>query len=89
MALQELRSACKAKDASRVRELIATVDSEAATACLQCAWPDIDIMRMLLEHGADPSVCAKTFYLKKSIDIVKLLAGFGYDVKANGHLILQ
>ncbi|KAK5113794.1 hypothetical protein LTR62_003178 [Meristemomyces frigidus] len=42
-----------AKDALRVIDFIRSADSEDPTACLRGAWPNIDIMRMLLEHGAD------------------------------------
>lgn len=46
-------------------------------------------MRMLLEHGADPAVCATLRCMKRSIDLVKLLVEFGYDIKINKHYILQ
>lgn len=48
----------------------------------------LDMMRCLLEHGADTS--AFTYRRPpESLDRVKLLVEFGYDVKAEGHKILQ
>lgn len=48
----------------------------------------LDVMRCLLEHGAD----ASTYMHRgtpKSLDVVKSCVEFGYNVKAEGHKILQ
>lgn len=90
-ATRELRSACKAEDVDRVRELFdnGTVAAVNATLCLKETLENLPLMRLLLEHGADPSVCARICYMKRSFDLIKLLVEFGYDIKINGHCILQ
>lgn len=89
--VKELRSACKAKDFSRVRGVLneSAVTAADATSCLKETRKNLPLMRLLLEHGADPSVCASTWYMKESFDLVKLLVEFGHDIKINGHCILQ
>ena len=85
----DLEQACAADDVSRVREIFAAerLDKEYATKCSRDA-ESLDMMRCLLEHGADTS--AFTYRRPpESLDRVKLLAEFGYDVKAEGHKILQ
>lgn len=54
-------------------------------------------MRCLLELGADPmsyKLEPRTSSYRKgqgdlSIEVVKLLVEFGYDIKSTGHLILE
>ncbi|KAM0710084.1 hypothetical protein Q7P35_002446 [Cladosporium inversicolor] len=71
----ELHSACKSQDSKRVRELLDNGSTTAAdaTACLLETWQDLSLMRLLLEHGADPAACASRYYIKKSFDLVKVL----------------
>ena len=90
-AVHELLSACKAHDSKRVRELLddGFITAEIATACLEAAHPNLSLMRLLLEHGADPAVCAKTHHMGESFDLIKLLVEFGYDIGINGHCVLQ
>ena len=90
-AVDELRLACKAKDPKRVRELLdnGSITAEDATACLEETWRDLPLMRLLLEHGADPAACASRYYIRQSFDLIKLLAEFGLDISINGHLVLQ
>ena len=91
MHVQELQSACKAKDTLHVGALLSgsSVKATDASACLPMAWPNVEVMRLLLEHGADPNVCATVWYMKKSIEVVRLLVEFGLDIRATGYLILQ
>ncbi|GAB7330555.1 hypothetical protein MBLNU13_g02144t1 [Cladosporium sp. NU13] len=73
---------CRACDKSRVRELFETtpLDSDDATKYLSWASPDIAMMRFLLEHGAD----AHSFSIRyATMDEVKLLTEFGFDVKSD------
>jgi hypothetical protein len=85
----ELQRACKENDIARVHELFTTrsLDHEDATHCtFRTSEPSL--MRCLLEHGAD-----LRWYLEKhappSLDMIKLFVEFGYDVKSEGHKILQ
>jgi len=91
VAVDELRSACETKDSKRVRDLLdnGSITAIDATACLQETWRDLSLMRLLLEHGADPSACASKRYIKQSFDLIKLLVEFGYDIAINGHNVLQ
>lgn len=88
MHLQELQSACKAKDTLRVSALLREnfVKATDASACLPRAWPHVEAMRLLLEHGADHNVCATVWCMN---GVVKLLVEFGNDIRITGHLILQ
>lgn len=88
---EQLRSACQLKDYNLVRQLLDNPSATAAdaTACLQDSYKDLSLVRILLEHGADPAVCAQIRYMRGSIELVKLLVEFGYDVSINGHCILQ
>lgn len=87
---QELESACRANDIARVRELFATrlLNDKDATSCSFTTSPDLPLMRCLLEHGAD---FARYLLVEAppSLDMVKLFVEFGYDVKAEGHKMLQ
>jgi hypothetical protein len=89
----ELRSACKykAEDIQRVAELLdsGSVTAADATACLEEAWHNLPLMRLLLEHGANPAACATEYHMGESIELIKLLVEFGHDIKTNGHWILQ
>lgn len=90
-AMHELRLACKANDSNRARELLDddSITATDATACLEGTHRNLPLMRLLLEHGADPAVCAKTRYMRESFDLIKLLVEFGYDIGINGHYVLQ
>ena len=85
----ELERACKENDIARVHELFTTraLDQNDATTCT-FRISDLSLMRCLLEHGAD-----LRWYVEKnappSLDMVKLFVEFGYDVKVEGHKILQ
>lgn len=87
----ELRSACKTSNIERVREMLdaGSVTAADATSCLDDAHANFSVVRMLLEHGAEPSGCARVCRLKESLDLVMLLVEFGYDISINGHCILQ
>jgi hypothetical protein len=89
--VRELSAACSANDGQRLRELLdsGSITRANATACLDMTLAKLPLMRMLLEHGADPAACATPRCMKRSIDLVKLLVEFGYDIKINGHCILQ
>jgi len=85
----DLEQACAANDLRRVRELFAEehLDGDHATWCMLDV-ESLDTMRCLLEHGADASryMSGSSF---KSLDMVKLCVEFGYDVKTEGHKLLQ
>lgn len=87
----ELRSACKADNIQRVAELLdnSSITAADATACLEETWQNLPLMRLLLEHGADPATCATTRCMRKSIGLIKLLVEFGCDIKGTGHWVLQ
>lgn len=89
--LDELQSACDAEDPHCVAELLGSgsVTAADATKCLNRTCGNLLLMRMLLEFGADPSVCATTWHMSLSFDVVKLLVEFGHDISINGHWILQ
>jgi hypothetical protein len=86
---RELKKACEEKDIALVHELFTTrpLSQKDATSCT-FRISDLPLMRCLLEHGAD-----LRRYLEKnappSLDMIKLFVEFGYDVKAEGHRILQ
>jgi hypothetical protein len=89
----ELRSACvyRAEDIQRVAELLdsGSVTAADGTACLEETWHNLPLMRLLLEHGANPAACATEYHMGESIELIKLLVEFGHDIKTNGHWILQ
>ena len=84
---RELKAACKANDIAHVRELFATrpLNNIDATNC-GLFTSSLPLMRCLHEHGA---VLAKLVNSATSLDMVKLFVEFGYDVKAEGHKMLQ
>ena len=85
----DLEQACAVNDIRRVCELFANerLDGDYATRC-RLHVKTLEMMRCLLEHGADASRCMFGSS-PKSLDVVKLCVEFGYDVKAEGHKILQ
>ena len=88
-AVQELRAAYQAGDVARTRNLFETTPLTVADAnfILPRAKRNIPLMRCLLEQGADPNACG--IRLLRSLDALKLLTEFGYDIKSHGHLVLQ
>lgn len=90
-ARQELILAACAHDKSRVRELFETtpLGADDATRYLVWAAPDLQMMRFLLERGADANSFSTRIVYYGSLDVLRLLAEFGYDVKSKGHKILQ
>jgi hypothetical protein len=90
--VRALRKVCEEDDSRRVVDLLAggSVTAADATACLKRSWRlKVPVMRLLLEHGADPAACGTTRYMQKSLELMKLLVEFGYDIKINGHWVLQ
>ena len=85
----DLEQACKANDIPRVYELFAAESLDPGYATRHSRRVEsLDLMRCLLEHGAD----IETYMYwesPKSLDMVKLFVEFGYDVEAEGHKILQ
>ena len=85
----ELEQACAANNIPRVREIFAveSLDKDYASK-YSLDVESLDMMRCLLELGAD--ILAYTNRRPPgSLDRVKLLVEFGYDVKVEGHKILQ
>lgn len=60
-----------------------------ATKYLSWASPDLAMMRFLLERGADVHSFRIRLAYHGSLDIVKPLTEFGFDIKSKGHIILQ
>ena len=94
-AAEELHEACKTNDLARIQELFRTKPLSDADATNELkrglgsgseATPTPRI-RCLLEHGADLNVLGIRDI--KSLDVFKLLAEFGFDIKTEAHLILQ
>lgn len=87
--VQELKLACDEDDIPRIAHLLTTtsLDSDDAIDAIT-EEHSVRTMQCLLEHGADANQMASRLRVP-SLDVFKLLARFGYDVKANGHLILQ
>jgi hypothetical protein len=89
--IRELSAACSANDSQRLRGLLdsGSITRANATGCLDSTLSRLPLIRMLLDYGADPAACATSRCMKRSIDLVKLLVESGYDIKINGHCILQ
>lgn len=87
---QELVAACKTDDIARVRELFATrpLNNDDASYCIFRTSPSLPMMRCLLEHGAQFASYVKV-KSPPSLDVVNLFVEFGYDVKTEGHKMLQ
>ena len=85
----DLEQACKANDIRSVRDIFAneSLHGDYATNYI-LRVESLDMMRCLLEQGADASTYMRWNRLK-SLDVVKLCVEFGYDVKAEGLKILQ
>jgi len=87
--VQQLKLACDEDDILNITHLLTTtsLDSDDATDVVT-EKHSVRTMQCLLEHGADANRLASRLDIP-SLDVFELLARFGYDVKANGHLILQ
>lgn len=87
-AAQELELAIRANDTPRVHHLFKTTSLDRVdTAKHVDMYQNVPLMRCLLEHGADPNSCSLRGI--KSLEILKLLAEFGFDMISKGHTILQ
>ncbi|GAB7325796.1 hypothetical protein MBLNU13_g09884t2 [Cladosporium sp. NU13] len=87
--VQELKLACDEDDIPRIAHLLTTTSLDSADATnVVTKKHSIRTLQCLLEHGADTNRIQSRIRLP-SLDVLKLLTRFGYDVKANGHLILQ
>jgi hypothetical protein len=80
-------------DAGLLSQLLVhhSFDADDATVALEQAKSDPAIFRMLLQHGADPSVVPLHNIRRcgAPADLTRLLAEYGYDFKSQGHYILQ
>lgn len=87
--LQELKVACDEEDIPRIGQLLTTTPLNSADATnVVTKKHSIRTLQCLLEHGADADRVRSKLRVP-SLDVLKVLARFGYDVKAKGHLILQ
>lgn len=91
----ELHDACMNGNIARINQLFADESlgpTDATDApCFFEAYP-ITTIRCLLELGADANKVAAWRAPDgqiRSLEEMKLLVEFGYDVQSNGHLILQ
>ena len=75
----------------KVRQLFETtpLDADDATKYLSWASPDLAMMRFLLERRADVHSFRIRLAYHGSLDVVKPLTEFGFDIKSKGHIILQ
>ena len=82
---------CRVCDKSRVRELFETtpLDADDATKHLSWASPDIAMMHFLLERGADGHLFNIRRVDRGSLEVVKLLSEFGFDIKSKVHTSLS
>lgn len=89
----ELQMACRARDSEKVSQLFALhpLGADKATAALKDVGMDHEIMRILLDNGADPSVVRirRAAHSGRSGEILRLLDTYGYNFESDGHLILQ
>ena len=92
---EALREACNVGDVDEVQRLCASnaISAEQSTTALKRAvsYPTASnaVIRVLLEHKADPNI-VKVTSLKRSGDLLRLLIEFGYDdVASGGHMVLQ
>ena len=80
-------------DAELLSQLLAdhSFDADDATVALEQAKSDPAVFRMLLQHGADPSVVPLHSIRRCGVpaELTRLLAEYGYDFKSKGHYILQ
>lgn len=89
---EDLRTACEGDDAFRADLLRYLRLGEAdLRRCLQEATPNIVLLRRLLEAGEDPWTFTHDRQSNMiSVDAFKLVVEYGkFDVRAEGHLILQ
>ena len=89
-ARRELLPACRAGYVARILQLVTTTPIQAtdASEALDSAIHRVEVLRCLLDRGADPNSCTRTRVFR-SLDIVKLFVEYGYNLSATGHLILQ
>lgn len=88
-ALQEMRAARSTGDISQIRHLFAAgrLTAGDASDVLQSSLRNPVLLRLLLEHGADPD--GLNINQANCGESLRILAEFGYDVKSHGHLVLQ
>lgn len=87
--VQELKSACDEDDIPRIAHLLTTTSLDSADATsVVTRKHSIRTLQCLLEHGADADRIRSKIRVPTP-DVLKLLARFGYDVKAKGHVNLQ
>ena len=89
-----LFQACDNKDLSKAQQLFAPLNlasNDASKALRHISKKNLDtrasICRLLLEHGADANVVPSI--TTTSLEVVKLLTEFGFDIKSEGHKILE
>lgn len=80
---------CQDGEEEEVRQVLAAgqADDWGATRALFFACDEPKVLRLLLEHGADPNEAELRWWYK--FDCLKILADFGLDVEAKGHISLQ
>jgi hypothetical protein len=85
----ELEAACEAEDTTRIRQLLTTtiLGGSDTTRAFESPF-SVPVLRCLLECGANASPVTRRHKIQ-CLDQLKLLAEFGFDVRSEGHLILQ
>ncbi|XXH00073.1 hypothetical protein Hte_006415 [Hypoxylon texense] len=88
-ASDDLGAACSMNDVASIERLFQTGRLSAKDAMWElCLHSNsVEVTRCLLEHGEVPT--AKDMEHARSLDQIKLFAEFGFDVKAEGHLLLE
>ena len=90
---EDLRSASRDGDVALVSQLLAShsFGTNDASAVLDEAELNPTIIRIFLQHGADVNVVSMRMIplFDAPLELMKLLAEYKYDFKADGHRILQ
>ncbi|CAJ2512183.1 Uu.00g051980.m01.CDS01 [Anthostomella pinea] len=88
----EFKEAVRVGDGQRIRTLcsLGKVDAAAATEALKSLKHPADVLRALLEHGADANqVPLHVLRRCHDLETFKLLAEYGLDIKSKDHEILE
>lgn len=88
-AWRDFDEACSVNDVASVEEFFQTGLQNASDASYRLQYHEnsIEVKRCLLQHSKAPS--PKEVRSARSLEEIKLFVEFGFDVKAEGHLVLE
>lgn len=90
---KDLELACRDRDADKVSRIFAfqQLNADDATAALQDARMDFEVIRVLLQNGADPNSISirQAASSKRAGELLRLLHEYGYNFKTDGHIVLE